>query len=334
MNLIIKFTIILGFLIITCTSNIVVDEPIKICEDGDRVDFQNSCKYKDPACLEELALVKEHQDFMDYYFERKGFLFHSLMDVVYTVKCDAIVSEFHLPLYDGGIYVNIPVTFINSMGVNTSGYLTQYELITLTQPKTTRLKGSIYEFTLPSNERQVVKYNEQHSYQIKVEALSFNKKSLEFFDYGSYANVFYDNYIKTNSNWNIFRDFYCLFGFIFRFFVYFNPLTLKKLLKWLQSRGYERIFLKQKEENREITWETIDRKINEALSSHLKKESAGAPIVIDIHEDPMQESALKERILKNRLKKEELLIEFAKLGIQPKSSIKKDLAQELLDIIG
>ena len=66
----------------------------------------------------------------------------------------------------------------------------------------------------------------------------------------------------------------------------------------------------------------------------MKKDSAGAPIVIDIHEDPMQESALKERILKNRLKKEELLIEFAKLGIQPKSSIKKDLAQELLDIIG
>lgn len=164
--------------IISSEAFLVIDEPVQVCIDGDRVNFAESCVKKEKQCLEELELLKESQDFGDFFFKRKGQRFHSLDDVIYTVKCNDKVTLIHLPEIDNGDFVNIEVAFINSVGVNTTGYLTQFDIISLDKSTQKGSKNHMYEFTLPSGEQQIIKAGNQ----VSIKQLSFKSEIIEFLD--------------------------------------------------------------------------------------------------------------------------------------------------------
>lgn len=257
--------------IVSIKSFHLIDEPIKVCSDGERVNFADSCRYQEAQCLEELDWLKERQDFGDFFFKRKGFRFHSLDDVVYTVRCEDESVLTHLPEEDNGQFVNIKVTFINSKGVNKTGYLTQFDIISLDQPTQKSIPNRVYEFTLPSGDRQIVK----NGIKVTVKQLPFNSKIIEFFKYHSLFTAMYEKFLRNNLIYCIVRDYFAFFSgliivfivlgkkagiTLFNFFIYF--------LKLFVIRGKSDFPLIKVEDD--INWENIEKRVDKKLVLYLE----------------------------------------------------------------
>ena len=209
-------------------------ENINVCMDAEIFDFSNSCREKEPGCIEAIDYLKNFQDFDDFYIHFNGKVYHALNDVIYHQLCE-IASSIWVPSSIKNCSKDIPVTFIDSQGKNQTGFLTSYEVIRYSTPSDSpfHCKNKDMRYTLPSGKIQIIR-NENN---LVFHTLSSIGKGFEILDKELKNNSFiilYNN-IKNNTFFLLSKDFILLFVFMFAFlskkelFVYMFNFLFKKI---------------------------------------------------------------------------------------------------------
>ncbi len=146
------FKFIFFMLFIVNVNSAYIKTEIKVCIDTERLDFESSCNNEDAQCLQDLSYLKNFQDFSDYYIHFKGKIYHAYEDVIYFQQC-SITKMKDIPKNIYECSRDIPLTYIDELGTNRSGYLSQYEVI---RPRSTsQIKREICEARVSQFERIV-----------------------------------------------------------------------------------------------------------------------------------------------------------------------------------
>lgn len=211
--------------------SILLDIQISVCTDSERVDFKSSCINKEPECIQDLDYLKNFQDYKDFYVRFKGKIYHAFEDVLYFQKCE-LTKKIVIPEVVTECTKDIPVTYIDALGSNKTGYLTEYELIRPNvrthlrkrQVCTTGTERIIY--SLPDGLRTLVRLGTE------LDLISLNRlgKAYEIIMNEPDLKSAYKEYLQNNLDYLIFKD--CLIFFLFFMFililVYFSKTFFKK----------------------------------------------------------------------------------------------------------
>jgi hypothetical protein len=116
------------FVLINQVHSFNLNVELNVCVDSERVDFATSCQDNDPVCVQDINYLKNFQDFSDFYIHYKGQIYHAFEDVLYFQTCFK-TDKVDAPRVIFECTKDVPVTYIDLLGTNRSGYLNQYEVI-------------------------------------------------------------------------------------------------------------------------------------------------------------------------------------------------------------
>ena len=101
------------------------------------------------------------KNFQDFYIHSKH-KYHAIDDILYYQKCEK-ATKIWIPETIETCSRDIPCTFIDTVGNNRTGYLTEYELIRTVQPEIAKrlnvknCDGQILRYSLPDDKHQLLR---------------------------------------------------------------------------------------------------------------------------------------------------------------------------------